>query len=562
MSVSYNGKKIIPAPLVNINKTYQKAGDGSKVGVLYSISLNGTLLPWRGSPSGNYSDINNAFWSLGGSPPDETVDATDGAPFDRLLRKQEALRDLFSVDGKSLEWQPAGGQPVVKCNPRVLDITFPEDNWADRAEYTIGFEADWIRFTNAPSGEDFDDLDTLLIQSAAESWSFEEIEGFEGTAFRVLHNVRAKGIIGYDENGIALGTAWEHARDWVDTRASGTIDSIIMSGAIGSAGFIGGSFVKNTTVDEKTGDYTVAESWVSSSGSTYTEKQFACNKALLADEFTATYNGTIFGIKANEGKGGSQAIDNAKAAVPTDDAARTETTNQLGSFLGSNVLGTAPSQKNIGINNQNGTVTFSFEWGVDVDATFSRVCEASLDLVKETNIHTLRLSCNIEGIGKDSATRLANSQAAILSDAEALSLAKSLVGGSLPVGVNIVDTPVGTGSSYNEKTGAVTASYSWTSTNVSDPQISVQTSYPSDVSAKLTIPGRDEGPIIQDMETQTEKVITVSLSSENNKTQPDNASTIALMDAFVLGSFLLDKDDDTFNTQSGRYSRTRVYTLE
>lgn len=562
MSVSYNGKKIIPAPLINIDKAYQKSGDGSKVGVLYNLSINGTLLPWKGSPSGNYSSVNDAFWTLGGFPPDETFDATDGAAFDRLLRKQEALRDLFIDEGKSLEWQPAGGQPVVKCNPRVLGVTFPEGNWADRAEYTINLEADWIMMTNAPSGEDLGLLETPLIQNAAESWSFEEIEGFEGTSFRVSHSVKAKGIIGYDENGNALGPAWQHARDWAITKADGTIDSTIASNAVDFANLTGGSFVKNTTVDEKTGDYSISESWVLSSGTTYVEKQFSANRALLTDEFTATYTGTIFGVQTGEGRGGDQAVSNAKAAVPTDTAARTETMSELGSFLDGLVLGTSPNQKNIGINHQNGTVTFSFDWGIDSDATFSRTCEASLDFNSENNIYTLRLSCDIEGIGEDSAARLANSRAAILSNAAALSLAQTLVGSSLPGGVTIVDTPISTASSYNEKTGGIRASYSWTSTNINDPQISVQTSLPNDVSASLIIPGRSAGPIIQNMETQTGEIITVVLTSENNESKPSTAVTQATMDSFVsAASWFVDKDDDSYNENNGRYTRTRVYVV-
>jgi len=562
MSVSYDGKKIIPAPLITINKTYQKTADGSTVGVLYDMSLAGTLLPWKGSPSGNYTDINDAFWILSDYPPDEPVDATDGADFDRLLRKQDALRYLFRTDGQSLEWQPAGGQPVVKCNPRVLGIEFQENQWVDRSNYVVNLETDWIRFNNAPSGEDINVLETSLVQDASESWTFEEVEGSQGTSFTTKHVVKAKGIIGYDENGVSLGPAWQHAKTWVDIYATGSLDPVVLSGALGSTSFIGGSFTKNVSVDEKTGDYSVIESWVVGSDTTYTEKQFSFNRALLTDQFTASYNGTIYGIKEGEAKGGSQAIDNALAAVPTDANARTETLNELGSFFGSLTLGTSPSQKNIGTNHQTGTVTFSFQWTVDEDETAKTICEANLDFSKDTGIYTLRLTCDIAGIGEDSATRLSNSRASMLSTSAALSLALSLVNGSLPGGVTMISTPTSISSSYNDTTGAIRTAYTWTSTNITDPQIVVQTNFPQDVSAQIIIPGRSLGPIVQDMNTQTSKVITVTLTSENNEFKPSNGSTIATMDAFITASsWLLNGDTDSFNENTGRYTRTRTYLI-
>jgi hypothetical protein len=569
MSVSYDSKKIVPAPLININKTYQKTGDGSKAGVLFNISANGTLVPFKGSPSGNYSDINDAFWTLGGNPPDEAIDVTDGATFDRILRKQEALRDLFKTDGKSFEWQPAGGQPVVKCNPRFLNISFAEGTWADKCEYTLELESDWIHFTSAPSGEDIDLLESELIQSANENWSFEEIQGFEGVSFNVTHSVSAKGILGYDENGVEVGPAWQNAKNWTDLKAIGSIDSTLASGAVGFGSFTAGSFTKSTTVDEKTGDYSVTESWILSSGNTYLEENFSCNKNLSDETFSARYEGTIFGVQQGERSGGSQAVANAKAQVPTNAEAKTTTENAIGSFLEGNVLGVTPTTKSISVNNANGSVNFSFDWTADEDETFSRTCEVSLDFNKGTNIYTLRLTCNIQGIGDTADDKLNNAKAAILSNAAALALAQSLVGDALPAGVTIITAPVSTSSSFNENDGSVRTGSTWTSATTTDPQITVQTTFPKDVSVKILIPGRASGPAIQDMGTQTERIITVVLNSENNSSKPSNAVMIALMNSFAEQDFnvgdaatwILDNDNDNYNHNTGKYTRTRVYTV-
>ena len=41
---------LVPAPFINISKSYQKTGDGEIVGTTYSITLSGKLLADRGSP--------------------------------------------------------------------------------------------------------------------------------------------------------------------------------------------------------------------------------------------------------------------------------------------------------------------------------------------------------------------------------------------------------------------------------------------------------------------------------------------------------------------------------
>ena len=41
-----------------------------------------------------------------------------------ILRKQEAIRILFSEDGHNFEIQPWDGGPSSKCNPRIQSIEF------------------------------------------------------------------------------------------------------------------------------------------------------------------------------------------------------------------------------------------------------------------------------------------------------------------------------------------------------------------------------------------------------------------------------------------------------
>jgi hypothetical protein len=298
MSVVYTksdsvGRKIIPAPLVSVNKIYQTSDDGTKRGTIYSITLTGTILPFMGSPSGSYSSLGQAFYTIGGYPSDE-INTGNNIDFNNILRKQEALRWLFNEDGGSLEWQPAGGQPPVKCYPKVLSVNFLEGQWADRCEYTIELEAPWIYINGTTDIED--SIATGLISTSTETWSFEETEGRNNEQYRVSHEVDAKGILGYDGVGDLYEDrqAWENAKIFVDARISGTIANDIMFAALGSFGKITGHYNSIIRIDKDGGTYGITEEWLLSDSSTYEERQFTVEYDQTQDEYNVTYQGTIW----------------------------------------------------------------------------------------------------------------------------------------------------------------------------------------------------------------------------------------------------------------------------
>ena len=68
MPVSYDGNKLIPAPFVEISKDYIKTGDGKKVGSTFNVSLQGTIVPSKGSPNSK-----GGFQRQHGDKPDENI---------------------------------------------------------------------------------------------------------------------------------------------------------------------------------------------------------------------------------------------------------------------------------------------------------------------------------------------------------------------------------------------------------------------------------------------------------------------------------------------------------
>lgn len=569
----YDSKRIVPAPLVNITKNYIKTGDGTGVGALYDIVITGTLLPFRGSPSGSFTDISNSFWTQSGDPPDEVFAGTEVA-FEHLIKKQEALRFLFRQEGKTLEIFPScSGTCAVKCNPRVISIQFPQGQWVDRAEYTITLEADWIFINNFTSDKE-DNFEVELIKSGQEQWSFDEIQGQIGNVYTVSHTVSSQGILGYDETGspfvgpgeIAGGESWKHAKKWCENRIVGTISPDIMFAIIGTSGFIGGSYVKNTNLTSFAGDYSVTETWTLSQNNYFIEKSFSLNRGLdgLVD---VSYQGKITGLSEGERAGGPQSIINAKTAIPTNSQAKLDAENMLGVLLETFQLSTSPSQKNISINNPDATVNFSFNWSADEDSElFRKTCEANLGFDIANGSYSLSLNCDIQGKGDTIDEKITNAKLAIPSESGARQQALDLLGDQLPSGITIASDFSSKSISINDTQGSIKFGYVWknTTTGFDNFEVSVDIQFPNEVVAIIPIPGRVAGPIIQDMDTITQQIVTVSLNSFGNDVKPSNASVISIIEdaADFVATWILQSDKETFSPTSGKYTRTRSYLVD
>jgi len=569
--VIYFGQAIIPAPLIGITKNYIKAGDGTKLGINYGITITGTLLPFMGSPSGTFTSPADAFWTLSGDPPDESF-ANNDAAFSSLVKKQEAIRYLFSQEGKLLEIYSGASPAIIRCNPRIISIDFQQGQWVDRLEYTITLEADWV-FIAGLSTDTEDSFEVELIDTGQENWSFTETAGQGGSGYTVSHTISAHGVAGYDETGIpfsgagevAGGEAWKHAKTWCDNRAVGVVDPDIMFAIIGISGLIGGSYAKNTNLTHFSGDYSITETWILSQDNFFIQKSFTSNKN-TEGKIDASYTGKITGISEGEKTGGTLAIANAKAAIPTNSQAKIDTENALGDLLETFVLGAAPSTKNVSINNADATVNFSFTWSTDEEETFTRSCEASIDFDEGNGTYNLSLSCDIQGKGDTVAIKLVNAKAAILNEVDARSKAIELVGDQLPDGVEIATDFSSKSVSINETRGSVRFTYTWknTTTGFDNFEISIDIQLPNKVIAIIPVPGRVGGPIIQDMETTTQQIVTVSLSSPGNDIKPDNLTVIGIIEdaAGFINTWILESDKETYSPTNKKYTRTRSYIVD
>lgn len=531
MSVTYTksdsvGRAIVPAPLVSINKNYQSNREGTKRGTVYSIKLTGTLLPFKGSPKGSYASLSTAFHTTGGYPPDETI-LGGNEDFNHILRKQEALRWLFNEDGGSLEWQPSGGQPPVKCYPIVISIDFSEGQWADRCDYIIELEAPWVFINGTLDLED--DFSTDLIDSSNEMWSFEEIDGRDREQHRVTHEVNAQGKLGYDGTGDHYENklAWEHAKDFVDTKITGLIDSNVMIAAAGSPNKFFGHYNRIIKIDKDNGTYGVTEKWLLSDSFSYEEKQFTINYDKVNDIFTVTYQGTIFGLFNNSADGEDINAIIATSNIPSDSEARTTATSFVASLINGNSLPQSLSKKTVAINVQEGSATFTFEWNTSDNITFFLQEEVQLSFSLDNLLKTLTYTETVEGRGNSPSTRLSNAKSNVSSEGGALNSASLLASATGQFYLS------STAQFIDSNKGVVKTTWVWTDRDRNSIETTIQTQNAASVLVMIPIPGRVAGPIIQDMNTKTSTITTVTMRSKRNTSQP-SLNTAAFSDGIII----------------------------
>lgn len=305
-SVSFNGKQIIPAPLVSISRPLIRTPDGGLIGAKYNITLNGKLLAYKGSPAstGTVNDANwdGAFW-IG---PDYSPDEIPNVKFDMLLNKLEYLKNLFNDDGGILEIQSCNSSSPLRAPVRIGELSYQEGPWTDYIGYSIPLEADYLLGEVTPSGS----LGTgefnfpQFLQDANESWQLEFNDQPESHqkqlqhTFRLTHNLTAHGTKAYDIDGSVLKPAWHWAKDWVQQRLGLDTTKIIGTGLFNLTGtYNGWNHARNENIDYEGGGYSVTESWLISTGSALESFSVTSNSQITDPVRQVTIEGQVNGLE-------------------------------------------------------------------------------------------------------------------------------------------------------------------------------------------------------------------------------------------------------------------------
>ncbi len=410
MSVLYDGNKVIPGPIVTLNKNIQTAGGGQKLGVLYDISIDGTMMSFKGSPQGGslntvgFGGPYNAFWTITGYPPDESVIAN--SRLKSIEKKQAALRALFATDGKWLEWQPDDGTAPLKCQPRIKSITFEEDLWYHVCKYSIKAESDYLYLTGSP------EVDTPyhneLINQADESWQVEDGEVVK--TFRLSHTVNAVGKRIFDATGTETQPPWMNARDFVLNRlvlgytGASTFsplagNALVNQSTVGSGSVINFStlnpfnFSRNESINELGGSYSVTENWVLAATSG-TDVYSVSVKRLSAEPYTnvdVLIQGTIKGFYHDLGDYDAR---NNSANYVWSQLQGVPLYNRVQSYATGTVLNVQPLAAALDYSPLDGTIGYSYAFS---DRLVNGDVLEEFIVAKKFNMETYMVDVGIQG---------------------------------------------------------------------------------------------------------------------------------------------------------------------
>jgi len=306
------------------------------------------------------------------------------------------------------------------------------------------------------------------------------------------------------------------------------------------------TFGRNTRViriDEDGGTYGVTEEWLLSDFTTFEEQTFTVDYIQTEDEFNVTYQGVIHGVFQGSKDGEISNVNTAKIAVPSIATAKAITLERVNVFLDGKLIPDFPEKETYVINKQDGTVTFTFQWNTSDNSTAFISEEAQLSESLDNLLNTLTFTQTVEGKGSTS-ERLDNAEALVDSDDNALIKAKSLANTTLDFFLASVVR------SFNRRTGVIRSSWTWTDRNANSEETTIQTQGAASILAIIPIPGRAAGPIIQDMQTVGSEIITVTIRSKRNKTEP-------VLDTIEHGEDgIIISDNTTFSPETGVAERT------
>jgi hypothetical protein len=345
---------IRPTPFIQISENVLKNAEGS-FGVTYTIVLTGTLLVDRGTPFALNPATDAPFewpWTPDPSPLigpyglfDDfalSADPTYKPPRQQvqdkrasaMLSKQRALRALFATDGARVELTDIldnAGATIV-CYPRVSSISFTENAYVTKCEYTITLEADYLvrgQFDGDSQYVDYEgtltnsgiqgtevqvqtllsDPATYFVETYSEDWSL-EVDDTQGESlanprsYRISHNLSATGKTVYDWESEKVKPAWEWARDFVHSRLSDNPNDSYpnVAGQIGSGtvdlinSYGGFNQVRTEQINVADGTYSITENWVLSSGYS-TESYNITTSTSNTDAFiNVSVNGSVKGL--------------------------------------------------------------------------------------------------------------------------------------------------------------------------------------------------------------------------------------------------------------------------
>jgi hypothetical protein len=435
---------IRPTPFVSISYSAQRNKIGT-FGGTYDITLTGTIIDDEGSPI----STTNSTEPSGSFVHNYTRPASQIVPFDQKLRsilqKQNAIRELFAIDGQKIEILPisvdsgntnSGGSdlPIITCYPTVQSINFEEGIYVNTCRYTITLRTDVLLDENnhvfidgsigntfAASGNDgrtnFYNNNTTrksqtdlinefggFIEDFTENWSIEvdDQNAITNTAsnnigiesirtYRLTRNISATGKVVYAPSGesdtVTRYEGWQQAKNFVkkkiaassngyDEYPSFDIEQVFAKDFLNiSQAFGGYNHSRTESIDKTNGQYSLADTWLLSSGTAYENYNMNVTSSLDAPLISVSMQGTIKGLSSvppsgslygGTGPSGTSPYQNALAKYrEISNNGQYGLTSSLYKRANNSVapdLNAQPKSLSLGLNEFTGEITYSLEF--------------------------------------------------------------------------------------------------------------------------------------------------------------------------------------------------------
>ena len=611
-----------PVPLIQDSKqilTKIKDGVETRLGVLHTLTFNGTLLPNKPALSG--VDPNASCLEI-------------------LDRKSDQLCKALNEDRGNLLIVDASGYPVLSVFPKVISIDFPESQMVQKRDYSLTFQYE----------EGF--ADDCKVSEFDETWDF---SAQEDDTISVSHNVSAVGISELDGTG-ALG----NAKDFVLTRADvldrteyAFLTSPFTPAIIDADNLTEFNHVRTENINQGAGSYAITETWILASGNfkddRTIDRSFELNELNVLVE-TLSLNGTVQGYGETTIEKFNNALNGFNNVVAVE----------IGFFTASGVVSKSTSENRFG-----GTVNYSMAFGIldDVslegrqisyslqrneDATVTQTVTTSAtvsagsasgiqiaidfcfannfpitspvepffnaslsgnletvsyqrdELAKsfsltrafreqgtplfreefqvsreqsiENALTTVTVNGTVQGLsvelGTKSIERFNAASGAFFTTIQPLIRDRAL--GIIPSGTCLTTGSTQTSLGFNELNGTLTYSsrfdnrFLTSNPNIRDEKIDVSFTLQSDVIAVIPIPKKPDGPILQDQETKTglQKVLKVTYTMTPSGVDCGDVNTINQglleMEALAESNILVD-NTPLLDTRGEKPVATRVF---
>lgn len=450
-----DNKRLIPAPFVSIDRVINFAGDGRPINQDYRITLNGTLLPGKGSP------LTTGWYSGTNYPPDQSF-STDEEKFEALLAKQDLLNEAFSAPGFEFKYMPSGGNPVI-CRPKLIGLTVSPGAWVIKSDYQVTLETSVLSRSGTAEFDLSPSLGTsgYFLTSATDSWSISEREDGQ-SIYQVQRTVAATANAAYVGTGFYNNVTepWRNAKSWVLARI-GT-DVVPTGNYFGLTTGVLYNLVEDENIDTTAGSYSISRRY-NFSTTNYVEQRNISRTTEL--NLLADGGPTVSRISVNGNIQGLSPSNDPSGKLVAAWGYWNSIKDGLGTLVGANGSGLTT---NVTENTKEGTIDYSVDFTNYDGSIYKHVYDVSFTYDSASN-PSVSINGTIEGVTGDGLPgngnvrldRAVSGWEVISPTLKSLAFAESSLFGGANYGNSFSDFPLNKNVSFNAANGTVGYNYTF-----------------------------------------------------------------------------------------------------